>query len=143
MECSIKAWFIHNTKLILIPELTASIALVLYFIKNYDFSTFKLYLSYFSFSNKSSQHCMVVACFSFTVFIRFKYLGIQEFDLILLNRVLGNLARNNLNSVNLLRWPTGKKVTGFFINGRPLLEWFGKIGVVWLANWKNMLKVNR
>ena len=105
--------------------------------------TYKLYLSYFSFANKSSQHCMVVACFSFTIFIRSKYLGIQEFDLILFNRVLGNLARNDLNSVNLLRWPTGKKVTGFFINGRPLLEWFGKIRVVWLANWKNMLKVNR
>ena len=99
-------------------RINSLIALVLYFIKNYDFSTFKyqykLYLSYFSFANKSSQHCMVVACFSFTIFIRSKYLGIQEFDLILLNRVLGNLARNDLNSVNLLRWPTGKKVTGFF-----------------------------
>ena len=59
---------------------------------------------------------MVVACFSFTIFIRSKYLGIQEFDLILFNRVLGNLARNDLNSVNLLRWPTGKKVTGFFLS---------------------------
>ena len=125
MECSIKAWFIHNTKNMcqhfsLLRENSDSTRINSLIIKNYDFSTFKyrhkLYLSYFSFANKSSQHCMVVACFSFTVFIRSKYLGIQEFDLILFNRVLGNLARNDLNSVNLLRWPTGKKVTGFFLS---------------------------